>query len=199
VKISLAGAPPPDLRVKIDNAEVKFDDFNHAEVDPGHHVLDAGANGYKSVHQEFDVTGRGGQMLDIQLVQGDNSVIIDRGAKRRKIAIITGVSGGALIAGSLGVAYLAKIKYDSCFDTSPMKVFTPTKCAPTDREARDYANKWWWVARYVATPMFGAGVIAVGVGTYLYLSAPQRERIDRTVFVPTIAPDQLGFSAVGHF
>jgi hypothetical protein len=202
VKIALAGAPPADLRVKIDGTEVKFDDFNHAEVDPGHHALDAGAPGYKSVHQEFDVSGRGGQTLDIQLVQGDNSVIIDRGAQRRKIAIYTAIGGGALLVASGVVSLVAKSKYGDCV-TDGNVVLSKQSCIDanikTDGDARTYANKWQGIARYVATPLFAGGAVAVGIATYLYLSAPQRERVDRTVFVPAVGPDQVGFAAVGHF
>jgi tetratricopeptide (TPR) repeat protein len=202
VKVALAGAPPPDLRVKIDGSDLKFDDFNHAEVDPGHHVLDAGAPGYKSVHQEFDVTGRGGQTLDIQLVQGDNSVIIDRGAQRRKIAIYTAVGGGVLLVASGVVSIWAKTHYDKCVDggqPTPAAAACMSAGVTTDGEARNYANHYQEMARYVATPLFAGGAVAVGIATYLYLSAPQRERVDRTVFVPSVGPDNVGFAAVGRF
>jgi hypothetical protein len=33
----------------------------------------------------------------------------------------------------------------------------------------------------------------------LYLTAPQKERIDRTVFVPTVTPDGMGVAASGRF
>jgi tetratricopeptide (TPR) repeat protein len=197
VKIVFTGTPPGDAKVKIDGEELKSDDFAHAEVDTGHHSLDAGAPGHKSVHQEFDVEGKGGQTLTLELVAGDNSVIIDRGAGRRRTALYTAIGGGVLLAASGVISFYAKYKYDRCLDGAATP---PTKCVndPT-KNGVDEANHYHNLARYGATPPFAIGVLAVAIGGYLYFTAPQRERIDRTVFVPAISPDQLGIAALGHF
>jgi len=195
VKISFTGAPPPDAKVKIDGDEVKPDDYVRAEVDPGHHALDAGAPGYKSVHQEFDVEGKGGQTLEVALVAGDNSVIIDRGATRRKVALVSAIGGGALLAASGVVAYYARTKYNKCFDGKPMAI----DGCPEPNDPVHWVNHYHDLAAYWGTGLFVAGAVGVTVGAYLYFTAPERERVDRTVFVPAIGPDQIGFAASGSF
>ena len=112
VKLVIAGDVPPDAKIKIDGNEIQPSDYLRAEVDPGHHVLDAGASGKKNVHQEFEVEGKGGQTLAITFVEGDNSVIVDRGAARRKYAIVTAVAGGAMVVASAIISDYARIKYD---------------------------------------------------------------------------------------
>jgi hypothetical protein len=129
IKIAFSTPPTAETKVKIDNEEIKPDEYLHAEVDPGHHTLVAGAPGKKIVQQEFDVEGRGGQTLTIQFVEGDNTTVIDRGAGRKKAAVILAIGGVIL----------------------------------------------------------------------LYVTAPDKERIDRTVFVPDVGPDHFGFAATGRF
>src|SRR5262249_49506939 len=87
VRIAFAGAHPSGPKVKIDGEEIRPEDYGHVEVDPGHHVLDAGAPGMQIFHDEFDVRDRGGQMLTITFVAGESSVVVDRGAGRRRVAL----------------------------------------------------------------------------------------------------------------
>jgi hypothetical protein len=198
VTIAFTGTQPPDAKVKIDGDEVKPDDYAHAEVDPGHHTLVAGAPGHKSVHQEFDVVDKGGQTLTIELVAGDDSIIIDRGAKRRKIALYTAIGGGVFLVASGVVALYAKTQYSKCITTAGVPGNDPGgSCTASD--PIDYVNHYHDMARWGATPPFVVGVIGVAIGGYLYFTAPQRERINQTVFVPAIAPDQIGVAALGHF
>jgi hypothetical protein len=49
------------------------------------------------------------------------------------------------------------------------------------------------------TSLFVAGAVTVGVAAVLYLTAPDKERVDRTVFVPAIGPDQVGFAITRGF
>ncbi|HSD88591.1 MAG TPA: hypothetical protein VLB44_13780, partial [Kofleriaceae bacterium] len=51
IKITFATPPTAQTKVKIDDQEVKPDEYLHAEVDPGHHTLVAGEPGKKIVQQ----------------------------------------------------------------------------------------------------------------------------------------------------
>src|SRR5204862_7931941 len=106
--------PPPGTKVKIDEEEVAPADYLATEVDPGDHTIVAGAPGKKIVTQQFTVEGRGGQTITLELIEGDNSVVVDRGAGRRKAAIFTAAGGGVLLLSSLAVSLYAAGKYKEC-------------------------------------------------------------------------------------
>ncbi|CAN5542405.1 hypothetical protein BH11MYX1_BH11MYX1_29240 [soil metagenome] len=201
IKIEISATTPPDARVRLDGEEIYAADFLHVELDGGHHVLDAGAAGHKPEHQEFDVIGKGGQTITVDLVAGDNSIIVDLGASRRRNAVFTASVGGALLVGALVISVIARVHYGHCVNngtlTPGQHVCPGTIDAPDP--ARTYANDQQHLARYWGTSLFAVGAAAVGVATYMYLTAPQRERINQTVWVPTLAPDSVGLAAIGHF
>jgi len=206
IKISFGGNAAPDgTKVKIDNDEIAPADYLHAEVDPGHHTLVAGAPGRKIFTQEFDVEGRGGQTIDVQLVEGANTVIVDRGAGRRKAAIILAGGGVLLWGASAGIAFWAKGKYDD-YAKDGMAITGQTDggnyCSPTGctlDEATTAANHYQTIARWVATPIFIGGALAIGGAIVMYVTAPDKERIDQTVFAPIVTPDQVGFAITRGF
>ena len=90
----------------------------------------------------------------------------------------------------------AKGKYDK-YATDGMP--DPVKCGCDENTATDRANHYQTLARWVATPIFAAGALAVAGGIALYVTAPDKERIDRTVFAPIVSPDQVGFAVSGGF
>jgi hypothetical protein len=201
IKISFNGTAPEGTKVKIDNQEISSADYLAAEVDPGAHTLVAGAPGYKIFTTEFSVSGRGGDTITVDLVQGDNSVVVDPGAGRRKAAIITASAGGALLVGSLVVSLVAKSRYGRCANNGMLK---PTAerdsgCPSGDTAATNYANDNQELAQRWGTGLFIGGAVAVGIASYLYFTAPEKERVDRTVFVPAVGPDQVGFAVSGGF
>jgi hypothetical protein len=206
IKIAFANGSAPDgTKVRIDNEEIAPADYLHAEVDPGHHTLVAGAPGRKIFTQEFDVEGRGGQTITVELVEGTDTVIVDRGAGRRRFAIILAVGGGALMAASGGISWWAKSRYEIYAEDGAVapggndggKFCKTNSCSVA--EATEGANHYQGIARYVATPIFAAGLLA-GVGAIvLYVTAPDKERIDRTVFTPVVSPNELGFALTRSF
>ncbi|NVB80133.1 MAG: hypothetical protein HOV81_17195 [Kofleriaceae bacterium] len=196
IRIAFATPPPADVRVKIDGDDVKADEYLKAEVDPGPHTLVAGAPGKKIYTEDFTVEGRGGQTITISFVEGNNTVVIDRGAGRRKAAVAIAIGGGVLWGVAGGLSLWAKGKYDN-YATNGMP--DPVKCGCDELTATDKANHYQQIARWVATPIFGVGVLAVASGIALYVTAPEKERIDRTVFTPVVGPDQVGFAVSGGF
>lgn len=205
IKLEFATPPPDATRVKIDDEEIAPGDYLRVEVDPGHHTLVAGAPGHKIFTHEFDVAGRGGQTITIELVQGDSSVIVDRGAGRRRAAIYLAAGGLVMWGTAAGVSVWAKGKYDDyAQDGMPITGQTDgsTYCSPTGctaEEAVKAANHYQSVARWVATPIFAVGAAAIGTAVVLYVTAPQKERIDQTVFTPIVTTEQLGFAITRGF
>jgi hypothetical protein len=201
IKLEFASPAPEGTRVRIDGQEVSPAEYLSVEVDPGPHTLVAGAPGHKIFSRDFNVEGRGGQTLTIELVEGDNSVVVDPGSGRRKVAVATVVGGGALMGASFALTLIAKSAYGKCAKDGALKEnLTSTGCPHTDpAAATDYANDQRWRARYVYTPMFAVGALAVAIGAVLYVSAPEKERVDRTVFSPVVGPGQVGFALSGGF
>ncbi|MDB4957135.1 MAG: hypothetical protein JWO36_4704 [Myxococcales bacterium] len=193
IKIGFSADPPPNTRVKIDGEEVMPADYGHAEVDPGHHVLDAGAPGRKLVHLDFDVVGKGGDTLTVTLVEGEN--VLDRGKGRRRAALYVAIGGGLLCAASGGYAYYEKTEYDRFAINGMGRGMTLADMTANALSARQAQHDAAWYG----TGMFIAGAAAISIGAVIYFTAPQRERIDQTVFVPTLGPDQVGFAASGSF
>jgi hypothetical protein len=202
VNIQFTEPPPADAKVEIDGAVIAPEDYPHAEVDPGHHALEAGAPGKKIVQIEFDVEktppGQDGPMISltpIALVAGENTVIVDRGARRRKIAWVSAIGGAALMLASGGLTLYERHQYCGHFNEG--------KCGDDsqliDESHRDPANHAWRVTHYGCSTIFGVGAVALGVGIALYFTAPAKERIDRTVFVPAVSPDHVGFAISGSF
>jgi tetratricopeptide (TPR) repeat protein len=205
IKIVFASAPPEGTKVKIDDDEIAPADYLRAEVDPGHHTLVVGAPGYKLFSHELEIVGRGGQAIEVELVQGSNTVIVDRGAKRRRGAIYMAIGGGVLWAAAGGVSWWAKTKYDQYekngrgnigYDDGG-KFCSPGGC--TEQEAVDAANHYGAIAGWVGTPLFVAGSLAIGGAIVLYVTAPEKERIDQTVLAPLVAPDRVGFALTRGF
>jgi tetratricopeptide (TPR) repeat protein len=182
----------PNAAVKIDGDDIKPDDYNLVEVDPGHHVLAASAPGMKNIRLEFDVKDRGGQALQLAFVAGDNTVVVDRGAARRRYAIIGGIAGAAVFAIGSGIAVYEYGQYHNHKDAYEK----PGGGNIADLDAANNAAK---VARYWGTSLVTGGLVVVGAAAFVYFTAPQAERIDQTVFAPVVAPNQLGFALSGSF
>lgn len=175
--------------VRIDGEVIKPEDFPRVEVDPGHHALDAGAPGMRTVHQEFDVEGRGGQTLAIELVPGDNRVVVDPGRPRKRIAIGVACGGGALWVAAGGYSLYEKSKYDA----------TATAAAMGDKAALAETRRASDRAATYGTGLFVAGSLVIAGAAVIYLTAPSRQVIDRTVLVPVVDRDGVGVAASGRF
>jgi hypothetical protein len=195
IKLAFGGPVPANTRVKLDGEEVRREEYDHAEIDDQppapaqHHVIEAVAPGMKLYRTEFDLpAATPGEEppaafgVNVELVPGENIIVVDRGAGRRHAALYLTIGGGVLWGATGVVAYLAKTNYDD------NKVSNPGT-----------ANKWVDRAEIWGTGLFIAGGVAISTAAILYFTAPQKERIEQTVFVPTVSPDGFGFAATGRF
>ena len=174
-------------KVSIDGQQISPEDYGRLEIDPGPHLLEAIAPGKKLVHQQFDVVGKGGQTLTITMVDGDNSVVVDRGHGRRMAGLSFMIGGVALLGGSGVIALVASHDYSRDATCKAMQ-----SCVDKDNNARN-------LAMYGGNTLFFTGLAAAALGTYLYFWAPKPERIDRVVVAPQVGPTQLGLSLSGSF
>jgi hypothetical protein len=204
IKITFSEPPPQGTKVKIDGEEIAPADYLRAEVDPGDHQLVAGAPGKKIVNMDFNVEGRGGQTLNIQFVTGENTILKDPGARRRRLAIYLAIGGGTMWMIAGGVSLWAKVQYDKyAKDGDPIAGVMEDRCSEggcTLEESIAAGNHYQQIARWGATPIFVVGSLAIGGAIYMYVTAPERERIDQTVRVtPVVGPNDIGFAVSGGF
>lgn len=216
-------AKVPTIRIEVRNATrgvvVKIDDepvdnVGRVEVDAGGHIVVARAPGMKLAKQSPEIVGAGGQTIELVLVPGDDVVVIDRGKRRKQLALVTAIGGGALLATSGLLANYAAHKYHDYASNDPQhpgpfetaNAAYQASCPPCDpalyqraQQLAERANHFRWLAKYPATILFGSGLAAIGLGAALYLTAPSRERVEQTVIVPVVSPDQVGLAASGRF
>jgi hypothetical protein len=180
---------PDDAHVKLDGEEISPADYLHVEVDVGHHVIEARSTGHQSSRQEFDVVGKGGDTITVKLAVGEDTIDIDHPG-RRKAGLITAGSGAALMIASGVVLLVARSHYNNCVTNG---VENDDKiCPPKIKSAQE-------LARYGTTSLFTVGALAAVAGGYLLFTSHQHERVNQTVFLPTVSPDGAGFAAIGRF
>jgi hypothetical protein len=196
------GDAPADTKVKIDRRDIALNEVSRIEVDPGTHVIDASAPNMKNYHQSFDVADKPGQgpTLSVTFVVGSNSILVDRGATRRKIAIGTAIGGVALMGIAVVYGEYEKSLYCNHVTGSPCDGGNAPAMLKGMETDASVANKYLDHAKYWGTGIFVAGAAAVGAAVILYFTAPNPEKIDQTVFVPTLSRDgSPGFALSGHF
>jgi hypothetical protein len=108
--------------------------------------------------------------------------VVEHGARQRRTALWTAAGGVTLLASSFAVSLFERRQWDAALSRGDV----------------DGANHAVDVARYVGTPLFVGGAVAVGVAALLYVSAPRiRER--RVLFSPAVGGDQAGLAITGGF
>ena len=173
-----------NARVELDGNAIASDKHAHVELDPGGHVLDATASGYQPYHVDFRLHPTERRIVRVTLVA--------HGARssRRPLGPVVYVGGAGVVAlaAGAGVALYAKNEYDKCVvNDMPL-----ARCTGSSRTGVQGANYYTSMNLWVATPLVGAGVIAVGVAAYLYLRPRDTPGV---TLVPRIEGDQLGLAA----
>lgn len=178
LKITVDG--PPDADIRIDGERVDATTYGRVEVDPGTHEIVGRASGKKKVIQTVDLKDAESKVVTIALTEAAVPVYIDRGAGRRRGALILGGAGMVALAFTGVYGYIEKSNYE-------------------DLANNDFENARRRL-RYIGTTVFVVGCGAVAAGVLLYLTAPGKEQVsDGTAFAPVITDDQLGFAVSGSF
>lgn len=175
LSLTVVGAPDADIR--LDGKKVEPTEYGRVEVDAGTHELVSRATGKKKVIQTLSINESESKAITVEFNEAAVAEYIDRGAGRRKGAVILGAAGVATLVGVGIYGFVEKKNYEE----------------NDDEDARKRL-------RYIGTGLFVVGLGAVVAGTILYLTAPGKEQIsDGTAFAPVLAPDQVGFAFSGQF
>jgi sulfur carrier protein ThiS len=175
ITIDVAGAPD-DIVVKVDGEIVNKEFYPLYEIDNGERVVEATASGKRKFTKKLTVTEKSRQTVQIKFEEKQYDVV-DAGKTRR----ILGIGVGILGLGTLGVsAGLANYWAKTGVPASQVVILN------------DKIDT-------IATPIAIAGAVVVAGGIILYLTAPKKERRERTVLLPVVGPDQAGFVVRGGF
>lgn len=173
-----ARVPRVDIKVSVVGADVKLDGrpikvLDKVEVDPGRHLLEVGAPGYRPKTEMFTVGSGARTTVDVTLETTSAQTPSNR------VAYMLGVAGLSFWVGTAVLGVVGKSKYD-------------------DANTFDEQDKWRSIVRYGGTTMFVAGTAAITTSIVLYVRNQGRHR-DRTVVAPTIGANEAGISLAGSF
>lgn len=133
-------------------------------------------------------------------VREETVEVVDPGAKRKRAALYLAAGGGALVASSLVVAFVARNHYGKCAADGALLEPRPYCPYPDDDvAANNYANDQQDMARTVGTPLFVAGLLAIGTAVVLRATAPAKRRVVRVSVTPSVSPDSAGIVLGARF
>lgn len=188
------GTPPiADTKILIDDHVVPMAKIERFAVDPGERVIVVSAPGRLPFQTKIMIAKR--EEKQVEVPELARSVTVK--SSRRTIGIITTASGAAAIATGVVIGIVAKGRYDDALklcDTTREPAHCPPESQTKTENARTLGN--------VGTVVGAVGVVAAGVGLYLWLGAPRSSeaREARGVsIVPHVSPEAAGLTAVGRF
>jgi hypothetical protein len=187
--------PAHDTKLVVDDKIVDVGSAGDVELDPGTRTIVVTA------------PGRVAYTTMITVQPGDHKTVeIPRLARpvnngRKNIGKVLVYSGAGVVVAGIVVGIYAHHKYTSQFsgnpphcDDSPPNQDQPM-CDPTGYAATHSAKTLGWVG----TGVGAAGLVAAGIGAYLWFTAPHVESATHVSFAPSLTPTEAGIVAVGRF
>jgi hypothetical protein len=171
------------------------------ELDAGAYVIEATAPDHQPFRKE--VTAVDGQTVTVEvtlaptIVEKPDPVPIPTDDNGRKTRLIVGwsVAGAGVVL--TGVGLVLGLSAKSAWDDA--RALCPegsTSCSDEAHELSDKAHS----RALVSTIVTAAGIVGIGTGIVLVLTAPKRrERETATRFVPMIGADGVGIAITGGF
>lgn len=221
-KLVIQAKPVPGLVVKLDGADVTALLGTEAPIDLGDHTIEATAPGMKPVRMTQKITQEGKlETVAIELAPPtapaepqplppgppqpeERSDEVDEGptdaprSTRKRTAIIVGASGGALVITGLVFGRMASSKW------SEAKELCGDDLMCDDSMQLERGNQLVDDARLranVSTGLVIGGVAAIGVGAFLFLTAPSATDTTSTAWrvTPSASPQSVGVSLDTRF
>lgn len=182
----------PGMKIVVDNKVVALDAMTEIPVDPGERVIEVSAP--DRLPHQTKVVIKAGEHKDVDLPKLARSITVK--SSRRRIGQITVIAGATTAAAGLGLALYARHLYNDQFgsDGPCFHLANGDFCRPDGQTNTNRAR----TLGVVASVLGGAGVVAAGVGAYLWLRAPH-DLQDRVTVIPQLGPDGAGIAAIGRF
>ncbi|MBA3454524.1 MAG: hypothetical protein H0T42_15650 [Deltaproteobacteria bacterium] len=191
--LTLAFSEPPRAQttIVIDDRLIPFSSIANHPVDPGAHDVVVSAPGHVAYKARFEIAA--GEAKDLAIPPLQKSVSVQ--SSRRRIGRITTGAGIAAVGTGVVLGLVAKRKFDAATEdcnriTVGMEKVWQCESTGEARSAHTLGT--------VGTVVVGVGLVAVGVGAYLWLSG-RGESERRVSVVPHVGPEGPGIAAVGRF
>lgn len=159
-------------------------------VDPGELVIVVSAPGRLAYETKMMIGKK--EVKSIEVPELKHGVTVK--SSRRTIGLITTISGGATIATAVVIGLVARSRYNAEFGDKPEQC--KNGVCPAEAQTRVVNARQLGT---VGTVVGAVGVVATGVGLYLWLTAPKESSDRRVTVLPTIGPETAGLAAVGRF
>ncbi len=194
VTLKFSEPPLPQTTIVIDERLIPFADIANHPIDPGAHDVVVSAPGHLSFKMHLEIAA--GENKDLSIPPLEKSVTVR--SSRRTIGKITTATGVAALGTGIALAIVARRDYDSATehcdrittDDGQLRWQCNSEGFAGTGNARTLGN--------VATVVGGIGLVAVGVGAFLWLGGA-RDGEPRVTVLPQVSPDGAGIAAVGHF
>lgn len=188
--ITFTTPPIADTKILIDDQVVPLAKVERFAVDPGERVIVVSAPGRLPFQTKIVIAKREEKQVEVPALA--KSVTVR--SSRRTIGIITTASGAAAIATGVVIGLVAKGRYDDALGTCDQSV-DPPRCPPESQTKTENAR----TLGNVGTVVGAVGVVAAGVGLYLWLGAPKSSEQRQVSIVPHVNGDGAGLAAIGRF
>jgi tetratricopeptide (TPR) repeat protein len=183
---------PPDTKLVVGGEVIDPKNAADLEVDPGPLKIVASAPGRVPFETTITVGKRDHKAVAVPVL---GYPVEDKG--RGTLGKVIAISGGVATLAGVAIGYYASRKYNDEFTNGDcvMKDAPHPMCSPNGYAKTQSASTLGWVGTTVGV----AGVVAIGVGVTLWLTAPRHEQAKPLAIVPTVSPEQVGLTAVGRF
>ena len=191
VTIKFLGERPPGTRVLIGDivvSQTQLENNERVAVDPGELVIVVSAPGRLAYETRMMIGKKETKPIEVPELKKGVTV---KGSSRKSIGIITTAAGGGLIITGQVLALIARSRYQKAKDAGCVMGI----CDPDEQADIESAM----TLGDVATGVSIAGIVAAGVGAYLWITAPKDPTEKRLTFVPDITRERAGITAVGRF
>lgn len=184
-----------DTKLVIDDKVFPITGANDIRVDPGTRHIVVTAPGRLPYETTVDIKAQEKKTVEIPKLKPP--VTVSQG--RRTVGKIITFSGAALVATGIGIGFAADRKYQGEIDNGNCtKVGDDVMCNPQGYKTTSNALTLGTVGTVVGI----TGVVAAGLGAYLWFFAPKdptNEHAPSVTLAPTLSPDGAGVAAVGRF
>lgn len=193
VTLTFSVPPLPQTTIVIDEKLVPFDSIANHPVDPGAHDVVVSAPGHLAYKAKFQLTA--GESRNLAIPPLEKSITVT--SSRRTIGKITTVTGIAALGTGVVLGFVANRRFDSA--TARCNRITKDADEVWQCDPQGFADtRSAHTLGTVGTVVGGIGLVAIGVGTYLWLRSRKGEEQQVSV-LPHVGPDGAGIAAVGRF